>query len=366
MIQILSYSICVVYIFFIVLFIVGWRRSKKFEKKNSTNDIVVSIVIAIRNESDNILRLLQSLANQTYQNIEIILVNDHSIDNSLEIMTNYANGKPQVHILNSIGEGKKKALREGISSSKGDLIVSTDADCVANPYWIETLASFHSETQADMIIAPVMITSNKSSFQDLQALEFLSLQATSAGAAGAGFPIMCNGANLAFTRTSWQKNESNIRDEKLSGDDMFLMMSIKKQGGKIEFVKSVKAAVYTFPCNSLKEFINQRKRWASKSSSYKDWQVILVALSVLGISSILMLDLFLAIFFNPSFLMTFCFIFISKLLFDRILLSSYSSFCGENRLLKWAFPLSIIYPFYITHIVFWGFVSKFSWKGRTE
>ena len=59
---------------------------------------------------------------------------------------------------------------------------------------------------------------------------FNTLIASGAGAAGASMPILCNGANLAFTKEAWMQSRLDLVDEQMSGDDIFLLQSIKKRG----------------------------------------------------------------------------------------------------------------------------------------
>ena len=366
MLLIIPYFFCILYVTLISIFIIGWNRTKVFHNpENNNTGLLVSLIIPVRNEANTILRLLQALEKQTYANLEIVLVNDHSTDDSLDIISRYIAKKDNILFVNAVGQGKKNALREGIDNSVGQLIVCTDADCIPHPQWIETIAAFYVENEPDMILAPVVMAYN-TPFQQMQALEFLSLQAATAGAACAGFPIMCNGANLAFTRETWNINNDNLRNEKLSGDDMFLMMSIKKRKGKISYLKSDKAVVFTKPCHNIADFFNQRKRWVSKSPAYYDKDVILSAVTVLSISVVMLLSLAFAVFVDSSYWITFAAIFLIKIIVDRVLLFSFGKFVRSIRLLRWMLPLSIMYPFYVLYATVAGLFGSFSWKGRNN
>jgi cellulose synthase/poly-beta-1,6-N-acetylglucosamine synthase-like glycosyltransferase len=284
----------------------------------------------------------------------------------LDIISQYIAKRDNLLLVDAVGYGKKNALKEGIDASIGYLLVCTDADCVPHPQWIETIVGFYSANPSDMIIAPVVMTYNNTTFQQIQALEFMSLQAATAGAACAGFPVMCNGANLTFTREAWNINNANLKNEKLSGDDMFLMMSIKKQKGKISYLKSDKSVVFTMPCTNVADFLNQRKRWVSKSSAYYDKSVILSALTVLAISVVIVLNLILAIIVDASYWIPLAFIFLIKIITDRVLLFSFGKFVRSVQLLRWIFPLSVIYPFYVLYATIAGLFGSFNWKGRNS
>jgi hypothetical protein len=99
-----------------------------------------------------------------------------------------------------------------------------------------------------LIIAPVELKSNLKIFQQLQKLEFASLVASGAGAAAFGKPILCNGANLAFPKKIYSIHVNDLHNELLSGDDMFLLESVKNSKGKIRFLKSIWRMVENKSC----------------------------------------------------------------------------------------------------------------------
>jgi len=369
---ILAYIFCILYVSLIVFFVVGWQKTpiwKSVDAKKNSNKKSISVIIPVRNEAENLPKLLFSLQNQTFGDFEIVFIDDHSSDSSPEILSNFSKNRKNVRIVAAVGFGKKNALREGIDASSvtNELLICSDADCIPNKNWVETIASFYFENQVDMIIAPVVMIDNKSAFQQMQALEFLSLQAATAAAACAGVPVMCNGANMAFSRETWQMHSANLKDEKLSGDDMFLMMSVKRAKGKIAYLKSADAVVFAFPCRSWADFFNQRKRWVSKSTRYTDFFVILTAFAVFGISAMVIASAVWGIL-HSSWLL-FAFVFLIKLLIDRILLyyySKFAKFAKSAHLLKWLLPLSLVYPFYVVLTAIFGIFGKFVWKGRKE
>lgn len=364
-IQITLYLICIIYIAFVVSFIFGWKKIKPFfTKKHTTEEsLLISLIIPFRNESSHLSALLKNISQQTYPNFEIILINDHSTDGYPESLKNTSFDKTFT-LIDAVGEGKKNAIKEGIEKAKGELIVCTDADCLPHKKWLSTMAAYYLETQAEMIIAPVVIIPKAKAWEQFQALEFMSLQASTAGAVGTNRPIMCNGANLAFQKITWSRYENKLENDILSGDDMFLMLNVKKNGGKIVYLKSFDATVATFVSKNLIEFFNQRKRWVSKGSRYKDFDTIICGLSVLGVSMAIIISVLIALFVDKSFWITFGLIFISKITVDRILLNKFASFFKLSNLLNWMFPLSLIYPFYIIFTFLGSITSSFDWKNR--
>ncbi|NJO91630.1 MAG: glycosyltransferase [Chloroflexia bacterium] len=156
--------ITLIYSIIIFSFIIGWIKIKKFEKGASApSSVFTSIIIAVKNEEENILPLLESLSNQTIHCIEyeVIIVNDHSIDNTENLIRNTLHHNVKLLSLPKGQKGKKDALQYGINNSRGKLIVTTDADCLHHHEWLETIISFYLRKKPKLIIAPVLMQSNR-------------------------------------------------------------------------------------------------------------------------------------------------------------------------------------------------------------
>src|SRR5205085_4199561 len=94
---------------------------------------------------------------------------------------------------------KKAAIQTGILQSTGELLITTDGDCMMDKNWLATIVSCYELHHPKMIAAPVLLTATNF-FGRMQQLEFLSLIAITASAIKACKPLMCNGANLAYTK----------------------------------------------------------------------------------------------------------------------------------------------------------------------
>jgi biofilm PGA synthesis N-glycosyltransferase PgaC len=364
-IVLISILICVLYTAMVLVFIVGWRRVALFEPVGNVNfhsGLSVSVVIACKDEETNLPKLLSCLQIQSYQHFELILVNDHSSDATMSVMEAARALFLNIKVINAELCGKKNALKEGITATAGSLIITTDADCRPGPDWLKAICSFQQSEPSDLIICPVQLTDSKSLFAELQAVEFKTLIASGAGAAGAGMPILCNGANLAFTKEAWIQSRLELVDEYMSGDDIFLLQSIKKRGGVIRFLKSESALVFTEPAKTLAAFFKQRKRWASKSPAYTDIQLIFTACTVFSISLWLIILVFSSLIYS-SFLPIFFLTFGMKYFADIVFLYFIRDFFKIKHLWFDSFILSLIYPFYIVSVAISSLLFEpKSWK----
>lgn len=349
----------------VLLFILGWFQIESHAVNDNIEklDFKISVVVACKNEENNLPAILQSLENQTFANFELIVIDDHSTDDTEMILNNAKANFANMKVLAANGNGKKNALYQGIVNATGNLIITTDADCVVLPKWIETIASFQEKYDCDMIISPVNITDEKSLFSKIQKIDFISLIASTAGACGLNMPIMCNGANLAFKKAVWLEQFSELRNDIPSGDDIFLLQSLKKEGKKIKYLKANDAIVYTKATSNLRSFLKQRKRWAGKSPAYTDWQIIVVALTVLSISAVQVGVFFLAIVQFEQWYSFFVGLFAVKYFVDVALLYSVKHFFKLKNIALYSFLLSLFYPFYIVTVALNSlFTKEIKWK----
>jgi len=342
--------VCFLYFILVLVFIIGWKHIFPFVPKgNESIKSLISVVVACRNEEKHVRQLIACLAQQSNQNFELILVNDHSTDATRNYIKAAQAQYPKIQLVDAVGYGKKNALKEGILKAAGNLLVTTDADCLPSYHWLESIACFQRKNNCDLIICPVKLSGKDSFFTYIQVLEFTSLVASAAGAAGMGMPILCNGANLVFTKKAWLASQDDLHPEEQSGDDVFLLESVKKRGGKIRFLKSESAFVTTKQAGTLLDLIKQRRRWSAKSRLYTDWQLIFTALVVFAMC-LLILALAILSFYKMIFLYVFLALFVFKYLLDSVFLSTVSKFFQLNNIWFYSFLLSVLYPFYIVFV----------------
>ena len=227
----------ILYFTIIFSYTTGWFKIKNFTLTNDDIKTIISVIIPARNEENNILNLLSDLKKQNYPAglYEVIIIDDHSTDKTYKRVLKFIKDNDnQVVKIIRLEAGqltdtyKKNAITKGIEISKGDLIVTTDADCRFGPDWLKTIAGYYEAKRCKMIIGPVAYHNETTFFEKLQSLEFLSLVAVSAGASAIGKPIMSNGANLAYEKEAFKIAGGFSKDRFSSGDDVFLMMKFRK------------------------------------------------------------------------------------------------------------------------------------------
>jgi cellulose synthase/poly-beta-1,6-N-acetylglucosamine synthase-like glycosyltransferase len=330
----------------------------------------VSLIIPARNEASHIGGCLQALFRQSYPSAltEIIIVNDFSTDNTSAIVTEYRDKCRLLnlsdYIIDPLNAYKKKAIEIGIAHSSGDLIICTDADCTMGPDWVSTLVSVYTTENCPFIAAPVKIIPTRTVLSVFQALDFISLQGITGAAVYKNLYPMCNGANLAYTRTAFEDvgGFSDI-DHIASGDDMLLMRKIMARfPGKPVFIKDQRAIVSTGSAANIRGFFSQRIRWASKISHYKHTPTFLTLALVFLVNLCLLLLFLICIFFGHWRWLLILVAF--KTISEYFFVSTVADFFGQKYLMKY-FPLC--QPFHIAYTVIagsFGSFGKYEWKNR--
>lgn len=369
LITILTAILLLLYAILILFYYFHWKRVPVFTLDNLSADRPkVSVVIAARNEEDNLPLLLEDLKNQTYpvELYEVIVVNDFSTDGTASIIEKFSNNfRMLLPACSPEQSGKKKAIATGVQHASGELIAVTDADCRLEPHWLSYLAHFYFSTSASFIAAPVQYQHNHSLLEILQALDFMTLQGITAASVSSGYANMANGANLAYAKNAFiTVNGFDGIDNVATGDDMLLMEKIwKLDAMKVRYLKSKEAIVKTAPMHNWKDFLMQRRRWASKTFVYDDFKIT-ATLALVYLVNLLFFLLIIAAVINSHFWTLLLIYLIIKTLIELPFISSVASFYNEQNLIKYFFPLQ---PIHITYTVLVGLLSqfgKYEWKGR--
>lgn len=358
------------YLSVMMIITIGWFRINHFDGEVESPLLKVSVIVAVRNEEENIRQLLENLRLLDYpkEELEIIIVDDHSEDLTRKIIGAFCKEHRVDNIILGKPEkpGKKPAIEHGIELAAGELIVTTDGDCNMDPQWLNRLVAFYQHNQPSLTIGPVVYSHEKGFLQKFFSLDFLSLVASGAGSAGADKPFMGNGANLMFRRKLVKELKQNpTGDQYASGDDVFLIHKIleKKDSNPILFVKDQQAMVYTKPPGSISGFLKQRLRWASKAKGYRSSWAILVALSVLFFNLMLVIT-FAGGFYRSWIFLIYGLFVVLKYLIDLPLMHEFINFVNKRYLKRYILIFEFVYPFYIVFISFLSFFVKYEWKGR--
>lgn len=326
----------------------------------------VSVIVAARNEAPFLDRCLSSLVAQDYPShlLEIIVVDDHSEDDTAAIAHTYESRGVDLFSLPAGQTSKKAALQAGIARSRGELIATVDADCEAPLRWLSTMIGYYEEHGPELLAGPVAFFDSGALPEQFQALDMLGMTAVAAAGIHSGWFHMGNGANLVYRRSAFfGAGGFEGIDRLASGDDVLLMQKMTRAfPGKIAYVKSREALILTEPASGLEAFWNQRLRWGGKAVHYDEWKLKALAAIVLAGSAAVLFS-FLAIPWIG--MLPFLAALAVKSLADYRFLSQPARFFGRESLLSIFWQAQFMHVLYI---VVSGAASlagrPYQWKGR--
>jgi len=219
----------------------------------------VSVVIPNYNGEKSLLRTLEALKNQTFQDFELVVVDDCSTDGSLAVARKYA-GKVLSTLKNS---GPATARNMGIKNSQGELILLTDADCVPSLDWVEKMTAQFKNNGMQVVMGKVEIERSNFIGDSISALGY-----PAGGSIGfeniwkvspEGYTSTFSSCNCGFRRKVF--DEFGFFDEDFpcaGGEDTLLARKISNGGGKIKYCPE---AVVTHEARAgLRAFM----RWQAK------------------------------------------------------------------------------------------------------
>jgi len=304
--------------------------------------------------------------------LEIIVIDDHSEDDTVVEILKRADTR--IHLIefkkdSSINAHKKVALSKGLAVATGEYIIQLDADVIVPPKYIMTVLASITNSQADMIAAPVIFSNNSSAFQSFQTLDMMGMMALTGAGINTQNWYLANGANMIYKKGLVHHGES----KNASGDDVHAIQSAAQSDAKIIFLKDIDASVSTQAEPTFSDFYKQRIRWATKNKYYKNWKLqTVMAIPYLNVL-LLVAHLILVFKFGALALVLGLFHLLCKVGIDYIYLSELAEFFeGGDRVkpseagsMAHFGAASIAHVLYLLVIGTLSFgVKRYEWKGR--
>jgi poly-beta-1,6-N-acetyl-D-glucosamine synthase len=221
---------------------------------------LISIIVPGKNEGKHIFKLASSLKEQSYQNFELIIVDDGSDDNTLQICTTLQkNGLIDLFIRNEVRGGKASGANTALRFAKGKFVIHLDADCSYDRDAIEQIIiPFYEDDTVGAVGGNVMVRNYKESLATtLQGMEYVD--AISIGrmvSSYLGIYKIISGAFGAFRMDILQKVHGWDIGPGLDGD---ITVKFRKLGYKIVFED--RAVCQTNVPNTFTKLAKQRSRW---------------------------------------------------------------------------------------------------------
>ena len=363
---------CAWYVYFVLSARFGLRHAASVQP-NTAIQPSVTILVALKNEEHNVARLTGSLSSQDYPTgkLQIILVDDASTDGTKTQLQEFAKRDSRARLVSapvpptntaSVTGGKARALAEGIRIASGEILLMTDADCEPAPSWAKTMAGMFEESVA-YVVGPVAERS-PGLFGAVKALDYFGVVATSAGKIGMGNPVNSLGANVAFRKSVYERAGGFALDRRL-GDEEYLMHAVHERGlGRVLFCAHPEAKVITHGNNSIKDFWNQRVRWASMKDRYPRKGILLELFAVFIFFLTIIAAAVLSVVDSSSLTLLGITLF-SKIIADAAALYSAGTIL-EEKISFGTFLLSeLVHVPFVVIVVIAAQVSAVRWKVRS-
>lgn len=374
----LLFLLLFIYVLHIIVYALYRNKNVKRQIQSKSHSAVlphITIIIAVRNESEHIHSTLTSVLNQRYpkDRYNVIIVDDFSEDNTLEIL--YKIDSPHLKIL-SLHDAlpssyknipnKKRALTLGIEHAIGDIILCTDGDVILPETWIATIANAFENNETQFVAAPVLFRGTNTLLTYFQNVDMLSMIGIGAASMAMNTPYLCNGANMAFRKKAFQHCGGFEKHLHIAGgDDILLMQEMARKWGmkSVYYLELIEATVYTQAEKSYEQLFHQRIRWMSKASAYSYWSMKATLVFMYVFHTLLFICIPLSIFISElriPILLTY----ISKTSIDFLFINYI------NKTYKVFFKgifMPIFEYMYIAYIAIagtWALKGTYKWKNR--
>lgn len=259
---------CVYYFFFSKLAFLKTSEKISLEKYH------VSLIVCAKNEAENLEKNIPLWQQQHYPNFEIILINDASVDDTLEVMERFAKNDPRIQIVDvknneAFWANKKYALTLGIKRAKNTRLVFTDADCYpASAEWLAAMASKFSD-EKQLVLGYGAYEKSPGFLNKMIRFETLMTAVQYFSYAKAGNPYMGVGRNLAYTSTLYYENKGFMSHIKIPSGDDDLFVNEAATSKNVAISIEPEAFTYSFPKKKKSKWLIQKKRHYSTAKLYK-------------------------------------------------------------------------------------------------
>ena len=373
---ILLYALVLPYIGLMLMVLVGLFRRNRRPFNPATPS--VSVIIPAHNEEDKLGATLASLSQQRYEGeLEFVIVNDRSRDATQAIIQDFVERDPRFRFVN-VSEPSRRlapkvnAVNVGIANSKGEIILTSDADCQYEATWVSGMVS-HFEPDVAMVIGYVESTQpgdGAGAVQRFESTDWLSLMLTSMSLTHFGWKFASSANNQGYRRSAFEEiGGFGASGRAPSGDEDLLTQRMGRlQAGRIVFASDPAIRVFTQPMPSAFTLLNQRRRWVSRYHHAMHYHpAFWLSIFILGFQSI---------FLSAGILLSPFFPAIAPYVFGlwalKLAVEFYGMYVGTGIMgrrdlwgvttVTWA----ILHPFFIATVVLWSLIKSGEWKAGAQ
>ncbi|NNC86177.1 MAG: glycosyltransferase [Bacteroidia bacterium] len=300
LVVLIALVLCTIIQLVFILFVFGKLALYPTQLANANYSGPVSVIIAARNEYENLKLNLDGVLNQDYKEFEVIVVNDGSTDVSNYWLLNKEKEveKLKVVLRKESAGSKKEAISEAIKNASYPVLLFTDADCKpSSKNWISKMVQ-HLDENKSICLGYGAYLKEEGILNKLIRLDTVFVATQYLSLALAKTPYMGVGRNLSYKKELWLDNDgfASHLNIKSGDDDLFVSEVASASNTAIE----VNPESFTFskPEKTFKAWILQKSRHLRTFGKYNGktkWILNLYNISYLGFISMLILSFFVTL-----------------------------------------------------------------------
>lgn len=355
-------------IIFVMLFFIGINallflslKSESVWTISSQNQIQFSIIVAGKNEENNLENLFSALYKIEYDKnkFEVIFVDDNSTDNTYNLAVELSNKLDNFRIIKAASKpfaAKKGALAVGIKSAKFPFILITDSDCIPENGWLSSFSNCFNNG-LDFVFGSAPFYQSDNSINKLSCFENLRSSILTFAFTKLKFPYSASARNFGFRKEAFEKigGYSNTT-ETLSGDDDLLLREAIKHKLKIGCITDPRSWVFSNSKITLGDYLNQKARHTETSLHYLFSRQLV--LGIWHLINLIMLFSPILVFIDRNFFL----LFLTKMILDILLIKTSEKKFGYSFQFFEIISLQIFYDFFLIINFFNASIKKIEWK----
>lgn len=258
------------------------------QNEKELEPLPVSVIICAKNEAENLREFLPKVLSQNHPRFEVVVINDASTDETLEVIEEFQSRDSRIKIVNvqnneAFWANKKYALTLGIKKAAHPYLLFTDADCMPeSEFWISEMTSQFRRGKSIVLGYGGYFLKKRSLLNKLIRFETLLTAIQYYSYAGWGIPYMGVGRNLAYTAEEFfrQNGFATHLHLRSGDDDLFVNQAATAENTGSCFSKN--SITRSIPKKDLRSWFRQKKRHVSVAASYKPKHKILLGLFYLS------------------------------------------------------------------------------------
>ncbi|QSW87577.1 MULTISPECIES: glycosyltransferase [Flavobacterium] len=244
-------------------------------QESSPKNVPVSVIVCAKNEEENVKKFVPLLAEQNYPDFEVVLIDDASSDETLEVFEEFEKQYSNIRLVKvenneAFWGNKKYALTLGIKAAKKDYLLFTDADCYPKSKdWITSMTSQFTKEKTIVLGYGGYEKKERSFLNKLIRFETVLTAVQYFSWAKAGLPYMGVGRNLAYKKEEFF-NVNGFIDHiqvRSGDDDLFINQAANKLNTTVSYIPE--SFTYSKPKESFKDWFTQKRRHISTAEYYK-------------------------------------------------------------------------------------------------